>query len=198
MRKKIILKIFLAILFLSISFGIFVLYSYFFWRQKYIYANDNVICTKDIEGKEFDIDSKIRGFVLSNNKSEFAVFSKEEILYFLDSNIQTAGELKIEDICIYPEGGIWKTYFNAKIGIFNIPWVGLDIVKENRETAELYVKEIYLGGFVVPEFLSKNIISNINMGISDGLVLVNENAFLGRTIQNIELFSDKVVVKGSI
>lgn len=49
----------------------------------------------------------------------------------------------------------------------------------------------------VPLFLSKNILEKINKGISDALVLVSENGFLGKDIINIDLLFDSVVLKGS-
>ena len=75
--------------------------------------------------------------------------------------------------------------------------MGLDIVKDSRETAELYSRNIYLGDMKVPLFLSKNILEKINKGISDALVLVSENGFLGKDIINIDLLFDSVVLKGS-
>jgi hypothetical protein len=75
--------------------------------------------------------------------------------------------------------------------------LGLDIVKDSRETAELYSRNIYLGDMKVPSFLSKNILEKINKGISDALVLVLENGFLGKDIINIDLLFDSVVLKGS-
>ncbi len=75
--------------------------------------------------------------------------------------------------------------------------MGLDIVKDSRETAELYSRNIYLGDMKVPLFLSKNILEKINKGISDALVLVLENGFLGKDIINIDLLFDSVVLKGS-
>jgi hypothetical protein len=73
----------------------------------------------------------------------------------------------------------------------------MEIVKDDRETAELYVRDLLLGKYKVPGFIAKDIVHSINKGISDAILLVNENAFLGRRIENIELLEERVVVKGS-
>jgi len=80
----------------------------------------------------------------------------------------------------------------------NMPWVRIDIAKDNMETAQLYVANLYVGNILISEKLSQVIKTQLNKGISDALVLVNENNFLGRKIQNIELLKDKIVVKGTL
>jgi hypothetical protein len=74
----------------------------------------------------------------------------------------------------------------------------LDISKDTIESAQLYVSNIYLGNQLLPAKISNGLKEEINKGISDALVLVSENNFLGRTITNIELLEDEIVVKGSI
>lgn len=198
MLKKTFLTIFLfvsAAILLTIAF---VVYNYFTWRNQYIEDNENIICSQDIKGKDYSIEDKVKAFVLSFEKSDFVSFTPEEILQLMNENIVLSGNLKLQGICLEPNDSHWKVYFNTKLGFINIPWIGLNVVKEKRETAELYVDEILLGGLKIPQLFVEKIISDINMGISDGVVLMNENSFLGRTIINIELMKENVVVKGTI
>lgn len=198
MLKKTFITI---VLFVSVTilFSLaFVVYNYLTWRNEYIEQNDSVICSEDIEGKDYSIEEKVKAFVLSFEKSDFVSFTPEEILQLMNENIVLSGNLKLQGICLEPNDSHWKVYFNTKLGFINIPWVGLNVVKEKRETPELYVDEILLGGLKIPQLFVEKIISDINMGISDGVVLMNENSFLGRTIINIELMKENVVVKGTI
>ncbi len=198
MLKKTFLTIFLFVL-ATILFSLaFVVYNYFTWRNEYIEQNDSVICSEDIEDEDYSIEEKVKAFVLSFEKSDFVSFTPEEILQLMNENIVLSGNLKLQGICLEPNDSHWKVYFNTKLGFINIPWIGLNVVKEKRETAELYVDEILLGGLKIPQLFVEKIISDINMGISDGVVLMNENSFLGRTIINIELMKENVVVKGTI
>lgn len=198
MLKKTFITIFLFVS-VTILFSLaFVVYNYFIWRNEYIEQNDSVICSEDIEGKDYSIEEKVKAFVLSFEKSDFVSFTPEEILQLMNENIVLSGNLKLQGICLEPNDSHWKVYFNTKLGFINIPWIGLNVVKEKRETAELYVDEILLGGLKIPQLFVEKIISDINMGISDGVVLMNENSFLGRTIINIELMKENVVVKGTI
>lgn len=198
MLKKTFITIFLFVS-VTILFSLaFVVYNYFIWRNEYIEQNDSVICSEDIEGKDYSIEEKVKAFVLSFEKSDFVSFTPEEILQLMNENIVLSGNLKLQGICLEPNDSQWKVYFNTKLGFINIPWIGLNVVKEKRETAELYVDEVLLGGLKIPQLFVEKIISDINMGISDGVVLMNENSFLGRTIINIELMKENVVVKGTI
>ncbi|NMC08996.1 hypothetical protein GYA44_01545 [Candidatus Microgenomates bacterium] len=191
--RNILIGIFVILLFAVIA----ILYSYFFWRKNF-YANESVLCTQDIAKQEFFIDDKIKQFVLSNEKTTSVELTDKEVLYLLNQNIQTAGGLQVQNICINTDKSLWKIYFNTRLDILNIPWIRLDVVKENRETSELYVSNVYVGDFLIPSNLVKNIITQINKGISDAIILANENSFLGRTIKNIELLQGRAVIKGDI
>jgi hypothetical protein len=43
-----------------------------------------------------------------------------------------------------------------------------------------------------------SILTKINQGIAEALVTANENGFVGRTFENIELQEDQLVVKGTL
>ena len=79
-----------------------------------------------------------------------------------------------------------------------LPWLRLDVAKDTIESAQLYVSNIYVGNQLIPEKIVSSVKAQINKGISDALILVSENNFLGRTITNIELLDEKIVVKGSL
>jgi hypothetical protein len=112
-------------------------------------------------------------------------------------NINIVDGGNIQNICVNPSNGEWDLYIKMSFQGLQMPWFRLDLAKDDMETAQLYVKDIYIGKWKVPENIVENIKTKINKGISDALTLANENNFLGRKLENIELLEDKVVVKGS-
>jgi hypothetical protein len=172
--------------------------KYIKWEREFILQKNSLICLDNVNYEAIDIGDKIKKFIISDSKSEFVVFTQEEVLYILKENLKTPSNVTLNNICIDSQLGIRKIYLKYNLGNLRIPWIYLDLVKDKRETAEIYIKEIGIGSINIPKFISKNIISNINRGISDAIILANENQFLGREIKNIELLEDMVVIKGNL
>ena len=104
--------------------------------------------------------------------------------------------IEIKNIHLETAQGKWKIFVKTKVGDFNVPWIAFDIIKDNMETAQVYVGSIYIGDYNITDYLPKNSINDINKGISDAIILFNENLFSKRYIQNIELEDTNVVIKG--
>ena len=193
------LKIFLGVLILFFLLGGYFVVRYSLWHRDF-FVSENITCTSDekfvVEEKEINIGDRIKNFVLSDLFSEFVTFSRKEMLYLLKDSISGVSSLEIQDVCLVSDKGVWKVYAHSKVTFLQLPWIGIDIVKDNRETAELYSKRIYIGDMKVPDVLARGPLEKINKGISDALILVTENGFLGKTIENIDLLKDTVVIKG--
>lgn len=157
----------------------------------------DIFCLDDLtKEEEKDIEEKVMKFILSDNRIDFVVFTPQEMLYILSSNIEIAEPLEIKDVCLVPTVGLWKIHLRYSIGSFNLPWIVMDVVKDNRETAEIYINEIRIGDIKIPKVFVKRSMVEINKGIADAVIMLNENKFLGRTIENIELLDERVVFKG--
>jgi hypothetical protein len=65
------------------------------------------------------------------------------------------------------------------------------------QTAQLYVTDFKMQGINIGRVFP-SVISNINQGLAQALVTVNENRFVGRKFENIELQEDRMIVKGSL
>lgn len=192
---KKILRIIFILLFILITISIsYIFFKYFSWRKGFFATTENIYCSKDIVMENYDIDSKIKKFVFSDNDGYMELSTKEVIVFLLD-NIEPAGSLELDDICISSGKGLWKVYLNLKVDSLNLPWFEIDIVKDQRETAELYVDDIFVGDMNIPPVFSKGILSSMNKGVSDALLLVSENNFIGRSINNIELLENGVVIR---
>jgi hypothetical protein len=200
--KTLLFLFLLAILALTVI--AFVSYCRYSKWEKAELSKLGIICTSDItqessgeEGLGTVIEDKIKKFALSDTKTDFVVLTEDEMLYLLLENFTNEGDVKVEDICLKPSKGIWQLYLKTKYKKISLPWLVLDIVKDNIETAEVYVREVRLGDLELPVFLESRVRDDLNRGISDGIIMLNENNFLGRRIDNIELLEDRVIFKGT-
>lgn len=200
---KTLLLLFLLVI-LALTVIAFVSYRrYSKWEETEL-SKPGIICTSDIaqessgeEGLGAVIEDKIKKFALSDTKTDFVVLTENEMLYLFLENFTNEGDVKVEDICLKPSKGIWQLYLKTKYEKISLPWLVLDIVKDNIETAEVYVREVHLGDLEFPAFLESWVRDDLNRGISDGIIMLNENNFLGRRIDNIELLEDRVIFKGT-
>lgn len=190
-------KIFVIFLLFLILLPIFLTGIYLFWEREFSSSLSNKSCVSNNPVKDISFDSRIRDFIFSSDRSDYIQFTKEEVLYLISSEFEKEdSEILVKDMCVDSSKGIWKVYLNLTVaGIKNV-WFIFDIIKDDRETAELYVDNLYLGNFQLPSFISSSLKGKINKGISDAILLVNENSFSGRSITNIELLEEDVVVKG--
>ncbi|MGI5898103.1 MAG: hypothetical protein ACOX6Q_02995 [Candidatus Dojkabacteria bacterium] len=193
--KRIFKYVCLGILLLFVIFVSFVTVKYFVWRKIFNEEKITMYCTSNMPEVTFNIEDKIKNYVLSNSTTAYLEFSIDETMSFLKDYVKVSDSLKANDMCVNAKKGKWEVYLDLEVGKINLPWVRFDIVKDDRETAELFVSDIFLGNVKIGKILSEKILSDMNKGISDGVLMVNENNFLGREISNIELFEDKVVVR---
>ena len=190
-------KILVVFLLLLILLPVFLVGIYLLWEREFSSNLSNKSCVSNNEVKEVSFDDRIRDFVFSSDRSDYIQFTKGEALYLISSEFgKEEGEIVVKDMCVDSSKGVWKVYLNLTVaGIKNV-WFIFDVIKDDRETAELYVENLYLGNFQLPQFISSSIKEKINKGISDAILLVNENSFSGRSITNIELLEEDIVVKG--
>ncbi len=193
--KRIVKIVLIGIFLLLVIYLSFVLIKYFSWRKTFNDQKMIMNCTSNMPEVGFNTDEKIKNFVLSNSSTAYIEFSIDETLSFLKNYVDVSDMLTLNDLCVNTQRGQWEVYLDLKFGEFNIPWIKFDVVKDVRETAELYVSNLYLGDTKIHSVISQKILTNMNKGISDGILMVNENNFLGRNISNIELLEDKIVVR---
>lgn len=191
-----VFKILLIIFFSIIILLTIPLIIYFLWLNRFEKDINNRLCLSNMQTETESFDERIKDFVFSTDRSAYIQFTDKELLPLVTNTFQNNNTLNVKNICLDSEDGIWKVYLNMNIGSKNILWFIFDIVKDDRETAELYVNNLYIGNIKIPSFISSSLKNSINKGISDAVLLVNENSFSGREITNIELLNDKVVIKG--
>lgn len=166
------------------------------WKEEFESNMDTqyVITMEDI--KEISFNEKIVQFVLSSSDTEFLQLEVKEVgvllLATLEQYLQEG--FTVESIYILPSKSRWEIYSNIKYESIST-WVSLDINKDDIQSAQIYTKNVYVGPFNVSKYF--NIVDLINKGIGESIVTLNENGFVGRYIENIELLEESIVLKGS-
>ena len=146
-------------------------------------------------------NEKMEEYVLSEEYVDFIEFSPIEIsqsLYNAISEMTTDSGINILSVYSQPGKNLWKECVLLKFNsVENLKlWVCMDITKDNMQTAQIYVNNITLQGLDIDK-IYPNILTKVNQGIAEALVTANENAFVGRLLENIELEEDRLIIKGS-
>ena len=193
---KKVFSVLLIIFFLIIGIIAVPVISYFIWQNNLQKEISQLHCKSNLSA-EISLDEKFKDFVLSEEDVTFVELNPDEAALLLgNTNIINGGT--IENVCVMPHKDVWNVLVKVNLQGILLPWVRLDVAKDSIESAQLYVSNIYIGNQLLPEKIVSTLKTQINKGISDALILVSENNFLGRTITNIELLEEKIVVKGSI
>lgn len=186
----------LIIFFLIIGVIAVPVISYYVWQNKLQEEIGQLHCKSNLSA-DMSLDEKFKDFVLSDQDVTFVELNSDETALLLgNTNIINGGT--IENVCVMPHDDVWNVLAKVNLQGIPLPWLRLDVAKDSIESAQLYISNIYVGNQLLPEQVVSSLKAQINKGISDALILVSENNFLGRTITNIELLEEKIVVKGSI
>ncbi|OGC44234.1 hypothetical protein A2400_00165 [candidate division WS6 bacterium RIFOXYB1_FULL_33_14] len=188
-----VFTIFLTILVVSC---VYIFLKYRSWEKEFE-SNINteyLIDAKSIE--EVDLDERIVKFTLSLLDTESLSLEVKEIGSILFTTVDSylGEEISLKKIYVEPSDKVWNIYF--KVGYQDLElWFSFDINKDDIQSAQLYTKYVYIGPFEIGRYT--DLVSLINKGIGESIVTLNENGFVGRYIENIELLEGGIVLKGS-
>lgn len=180
----------------------FIKKDYDTWNEKFDgqhLSNDYLVIDKS-EDLQDEIDFKIEEFDASQEEVDFIELTTDEVLYVFGSQLSDSLPygVEVERLIVEPNTNDWEVYIQMAYKNNRFPWMRVNIEKDDIETAELYISEMFVGPYDLDEWVGVDVRTSINKGLSDALILVNENDFSGRTFENIELEEDGVVVKGSL
>jgi hypothetical protein len=146
-----------------------------------------------------DIDLKVNRFSSSENQVDFIEFTPEEfgILVYDNSSEAFPEDITVKEIYINHEIFEWYLYMNLEYKGVSLPWIGVEISKDNQETAEIYVSEVSVAGIILSDIGLESFRRNLSRGYLDALNFVNENNITERKFDNIELTDEGVFIKGS-
>ena len=200
MRK--ILKI-LGIIFL----GVLVLSALLLFLKSKIWSNNfeatinqaNIITS--ISESEDLFNEKVEAYILSEEDVDFIEFTSVEIsqiLYDSISNITNETSITLMKTYVIPDDTSWRICGLVQLNDSKMfkSWICADITKDNMQTAQLYIEKLLLNGINIGNIFPR-ILTQANQGIAEALVTVNENAFVGRLLENMELREDGIILKGS-
>ncbi len=197
--KKFFHLFFIFILFVIISALLFIAYlsfRYINWEREFERSlNSSYIIDEDTAKKTALVEKTLQ-FVLSGDDVSFLELDVAEMgaVIYTTLNSYLGDDVKIERIYIQAFDSKWVIY--SKIGYkrFSL-WISADVNKDNVQSIQLYTTEIKVGPFDISSI--SDLAVKINKGIGEAVVTLNENGFVGRYLENIELRENSIILKGS-
>ena len=210
-KGRLIKSIFLLLLFLGLCVLLF--YYAYNLRSKYNvlvaeFWTDNQKNIVDLNDSEQikvlsnQTENKITVFSESTKKNDFIELNLTESAYLIGNNINKVSPsfLKVSKIVIEPrdnqKDNIWDIYLLFETPKIKNISVMITLQKDNIETAQVYSTDFAIANFSLNEIGIEFFTNKINQGLSDSLLLVNENSYSGRVYKNIELDNEGMVIKG--
>jgi hypothetical protein len=195
--NKILLCFLLGILMIILLVSSLSLFSYSKWKDEFELNIVEENFSENVMELSEDVQIRITDFVNSEENTDFMEFSVAEMSGILDYVMNSDLEgISFDSVYIEPSDGTWNIYIKGRVDNFKLPWISLLIVKDDIESAEFYIKAIKIGNLNIPSFVEEKLLIAANKGVSEAILLFNENLFSKRYLQNISLFEDKVVIKG--
>jgi hypothetical protein len=201
MVLKKILKIFsiiISILSLLCIFSvIYFIFSYKSWSKNFEQSIPEGELVQYVDKDVLkDIETKIEEITYSSEDTAILELTPVEVSYLTLNSFQENGLVSLSSVYTQPvEKGRWNLYLKTKIFNKLEMWLELKVRKEERETAEIFFEDILVGGNSLKSFGASNIITKANATLSSALVTAEENGFVGRTLTNIELLLEGLVIK---
>jgi hypothetical protein len=147
-------------------------------------------------------DEKVEEYILSQEDIDSIFFSPNEvsqILYNSLSDMLGENGVNVEEVYVIPSNKIWEVcaLLNLESLRDSNIWLCANVTKDDMQTAQLYVTDIFLQGINVSNIYPP-LLTNVNKGLAEALFTANENGFVGRVFENIEFQSDQLVIKGGL
>lgn len=193
---KISISIFLLCVLLTALVSFILVSNYKTWERRFernINEYNLAILPYESDGS---VEMKIAKFTLSNENTESLILSPYEIssLILLTSKEYFDKDITVRRVYVEPGNFRWNIYMEFVYKKYSV-WFSVDINKDDMQTAQFYITDIKLGNYSLGRYF--DLVYQINTGIANSILTVNENGFSGRYLENIELMEDKIVVKGS-
>jgi hypothetical protein len=199
---KILGIVFLSIILLFLFTLLFIFIKSKAWERNFeADINPEYIANQPEEFEE-SLNEKVEEYVLSQEDTDFISFTPKEVAQIVYGSISEMVEdssVEITNIYVEPSVGIWKVCARLKLkDIERLKiWICADITKDNIQTAQLYITDLTVQGFSARKIYPQ-ILTDINQGIAEALVTANENGFVGRIFENMELLENNLIIKGSL
>jgi hypothetical protein len=209
-RKKKNLGCFLLFMFpltlviLSLLIGIF---SFYFSRSQYIEWEESFEADKlsssytyPERNKKLDesISSKLEQFIDPNSNTPYIRLNKEEFSYLLTKEYAESlpDNFNLEKTYTILHENEFSFYMKVKYKERTLPWIRIDLSKIGEEGFEFRAENLYIGSWNSDEKGVYFIKNSINEGLREAYLLIEQSHFTGRTIENIEIEDNEVIIRG--
>lgn len=176
---------------------IYFVFSYKSWEKDFErnMSSENLVQSLDSQIVE-SIAKKIESAAYSQEDTSILELTPKEVSHLMLSSFQDNQAVSLSAVYIQPaEKGRWNVFLKVKI-LNKVPvWIESKLRKEERETAEVFVEDIQIGDYSLRSFGFENLVDKANNALSSALVTVEENGFIGRTLENIELLDSGLIVR---
>ena len=172
------------------------------WRKEFESSINSEYVVDQTSEIEERLNERIEEYILSGDKTDFIIFTPQEvsqIIFNSLTDITADGWIEITSVYVKPAERIWNicALMNLQGNRKLKAWVCTDVTKDDMQTAQLYITNLAIQGVdigtVFPSILTK-----VNQGIAEALVVANENGFVGRVLENMEIEREQLIVKGSL
>jgi len=196
---KVLTIIILSILIILFAIVIILFIKSKTWERNFqSEMNPHYLVNDSILPEEFD--RRVEEYILSKESTDFLTLSPEEVGHTVFGSLAQMVEesvLETTNVYIEPSKGVWKICARARLrDVRNVyAWVCADVTKDDMQTAQIYLKNLEIQGIDIGKIYPGSLIM-INQGIAEAVVIANENGFVGRVFENMELLEDELIIKG--
>jgi hypothetical protein len=170
------------------------------WAERFegSHLSEDFVYIKDAETIEKSLEEKVTKFSQSEKDTESMELSTQEVFVAFADQFETSIPEKVDVYRGYVDSdfGSWNIYVQTKYNERVLPWIIVHLNKDEGEGIQLYVSSVSLGNYDITDFGLKRVVDNINKGLTDAFVLVNQSDFTGRVFENIELEPGVMIIKG--
>jgi hypothetical protein len=190
----------LSILIVLVILAIFLFFKSKIWEREFQSNINPDFLVSDSTLSE-DFNQRVEKYILSDDNTEFLSLSPQEVGHTIFGSLaQMVAEsnLEITNVYVEPNETVWMVCARTRLkDVRNLyAWVCTDITKDDMQTAQIYLSNLEVHGINVSDIYPKSL-TMINQGIAEALVTANENGFVGRVFENIELLEEELIIKGS-
>ncbi len=180
--------------------SIFLLKEYSDWKDRFenSHLNSEFVVFEDSKEISASLQKKIDTFGKSAEDVETLELTPQEVVYILSLELEKTIPEDFNTYRGYVDSDFnsWNIYMQLEYKGNLLPWLILSLNKDEGEGVSLYFSTISLGNFNLTEYGFKNMITDMNRGLNDALLLVNQSDFTGRRYENIELEPSALTIKG--
>lgn len=198
---RVVSRIVLIVLILFLLLLIFLFIKSKSWERKFqANLNPQYLVSSGELPEEFD--DRVEEYILSQESNDFLALTPTEVGHIIFRSIAQMVEgssVELTNVYVNPSKGVWSVCARLRLKEINAinAWSCADVTKDDIQTPQLFLEDLYLQGINVGRVFPK-LLSRANQGIAEAIITANENGFVGRIFENIELLEKELVVKGSL